>query len=36
MAEHIRKMEGEVLAGKVAPGTAADVLFERFLHMISF
>ena len=34
MTEHIRTMENEVLAGKIAPGTAADVLFEKFIQIV--
>jgi len=31
MAEHIAAMESRVMAGGLAPGTAADVLLDEFM-----
>ena len=33
LANQIKKMEEEVLAGTVAPGTAADILVDTFLNI---
>lgn len=35
MEKHIGAMEAEVVEGNVAPGTAADVLLKKFIHIIS-
>ena len=32
MAPHIATMEKRVMAGSMAPGTAADILLDKFLH----
>lgn len=32
MAGHIAAMEQRVMAGSMAPGTAADVLLDKFLY----
>ena len=33
LANQIKKMEEEVLAGTAAPGTAADILVDTFLNI---
>ncbi len=35
MERHIEAMEAKVLEGDMAPGTAADVLLEKFIHVIT-
>ena len=34
MAQHIKYMENEVLAERIAPGTAADILLDKFIDII--